>query len=186
MTLLAKQYGGIFQLNIIGTCSMLAMRRECEFKDLLTCPDHPLGLKLIMLNEYEYLNELSDETRFKKSVTGPLVEVRNAAGDGLFTVSGKSSVSTYVSPLNRLRCSRPMFRESRTGILHVWSHLLSHRTSVHPLTNVIILDRLLMPCFGTANVYKMFDGMMDITSQLILKWQRCVASASYPSLYPPN
>ncbi|KAI0694739.1 bifunctional P-450/NADPH-P450 reductase [Earliella scabrosa] len=105
MTLLAKQYGGIFQLNIIG-------------------------LKLIMLNEYEYLNELSDETRFKKSVTGPLVEVRNAAGDGLFTAHVPGEQNWYIA------------------------------------------HRLLMPCFGTANVYKMFDGMMDITSQLILKWQR--------------
>ena len=42
--------------------------------------------------------------------------------------------------------------------------------------NVIILDRLLMPCFGTANVYKMFDGMMDVISQLILKWERSVPS----------
>ena len=33
-------------------------------------------------------------------------------------------------------------------------------------------DRLLMPCFGTASVYGMFDGMMDIISQLVLKWER--------------
>ena len=35
-------------------------------------------------------------------------------------------------------------------------------------------DRLLMPCFGTANVYNMFDDMTDIVSQLVLKWERCV------------
>ena len=29
-----------------------------------------------------------------------------------------------------------------------------------------------MPCFGTGSVYNMFDGMMDIISQLILKWER--------------
>ena len=29
-----------------------------------------------------------------------------------------------------------------------------------------------MPCFGTASVYVMFDGMMDIISQLVLKWER--------------
>ena len=33
-------------------------------------------------------------------------------------------------------------------------------------------DRLLMPCFNTASVYNMFDGMMDIMSQLVLKWER--------------
>lgn len=31
-----------------------------------------------------------------------------------------------------------------------------------------------MPCFGTANVYNMFDDMTDIVSQLVLKWERCV------------
>lgn len=29
-----------------------------------------------------------------------------------------------------------------------------------------------MPCFGTANVYNMYDDMMDIISQLVLKWER--------------
>ena len=29
-----------------------------------------------------------------------------------------------------------------------------------------------MPCFGAANVHNMFDDMMDIVNQLILKWER--------------
>ena len=29
-----------------------------------------------------------------------------------------------------------------------------------------------MPCFGTANVFNMFDDMNDIVSQLVLKWER--------------
>lgn len=33
-------------------------------------------------------------------------------------------------------------------------------------------DRLLMPCFGTSAIYNMFDDMMDIVSQLVLKWER--------------
>ena len=33
-------------------------------------------------------------------------------------------------------------------------------------------DRLLMPCFSTANVLNMFDDMNDIVSQLVLKWER--------------
>ncbi|KAM5540781.1 hypothetical protein V8D89_005425 [Ganoderma adspersum] len=35
-----------------------------------------------------------------------------------------------------------------------------------------IAHRLLMPCFGTSNIYNMFDDMMDIVSQLVLKWER--------------
>ena len=35
---------------------------------------------------YELQNELSNEKRFQKIVTGGLVQVRNGLGDGLFTV----------------------------------------------------------------------------------------------------
>ncbi|KAI0329045.1 bifunctional P-450/NADPH-P450 reductase [Cubamyces sp. BRFM 1775] len=35
-----------------------------------------------------------------------------------------------------------------------------------------LAHRLLMPCFSAANVYNMTDGMMDIISQLVLKWDR--------------
>jgi cytochrome P450/NADPH-cytochrome P450 reductase len=45
----------------------------------------PIGQRQIVLNSYELLNEVSDDTRFKKVVAGSLNEVRRAAGDGLFT-----------------------------------------------------------------------------------------------------
>ncbi|KAH9937812.1 fatty acid hydroxylase [Epithele typhae] len=32
--------------------------------------------------------------------------------------------------------------------------------------------RLLMPCFGTAAIFGMYDGMMDIIDQLVTKWER--------------
>ncbi|KAM5535289.1 hypothetical protein V8D89_011043 [Ganoderma adspersum] len=35
-----------------------------------------------------------------------------------------------------------------------------------------IAHRLLMPCFSTASIYNMFDDMMDIVHQLVLKWER--------------
>lgn len=34
---------------------------------------------------YEFAKELFDESRFVKAVTGPLAQVRELAGDGLFT-----------------------------------------------------------------------------------------------------
>ncbi|KAJ7910393.1 fatty acid hydroxylase [Mycena leptocephala] len=58
--LLAKTYGEIYQLNILGTT-------------------------IISVNSYALANEVSDETRFKKQVAGGLYEVRNLAGDGLFS-----------------------------------------------------------------------------------------------------
>ena len=36
------------------------------------------------------------------------------------------------------------------------------------------IDRLLMPAFGTAAIRDMFDDMVDIASQLVLKWERYV------------
>ena len=39
------------------------------------------------MSTVELVNEASDEKKFSKTVTGPLVLVRNAVGDGLFTVS---------------------------------------------------------------------------------------------------
>jgi cytochrome P450 / NADPH-cytochrome P450 reductase len=33
-------------------------------------------------------------------------------------------------------------------------------------------DRLLMPAFGTVALRGMFDDMMDVCSQLLLKWER--------------
>lgn len=38
------------------------------------------------------------------------------------------------------------------------------------------LDRLLMPTFGVMPVRDMFDDMLDIAEQLILKWERYVGS----------
>ncbi|OCH86500.1 cytochrome P450 [Obba rivulosa] len=59
-TLLAEQYGEIFKLSMPGRT-------------------------LVVVNTYELLNELCDERRFYKGVTGALEEVRNGVADALFT-----------------------------------------------------------------------------------------------------
>ncbi|KAF5387254.1 hypothetical protein D9757_006892 [Collybiopsis confluens] len=59
-TLLAQQYGEIYLLDI-------------------------LGRKTIFLNSQELANEVSNDTRFRKSVGASLKEVRHLVGDGLFT-----------------------------------------------------------------------------------------------------
>ncbi|KAJ6460262.1 fatty acid hydroxylase [Mycena sanguinolenta] len=58
--LLAKTYGEIFQLDL-------------------------LGRKVVCVASYALVNEVSDDSRFHKRVTGGLLEVRNLVGDGLFT-----------------------------------------------------------------------------------------------------
>jgi len=57
---LAKQYGPIFQLDMMGT-------------------------PLVFVPSAELASEVCDEKRFDKTVRGPLKRARLIAGDGLFT-----------------------------------------------------------------------------------------------------
>lgn len=43
------------------------------------------GAERLIVSSYELCNELCDEKRFSKVVAGPLLQVRNGTGDGLFT-----------------------------------------------------------------------------------------------------
>jgi cytochrome P450 / NADPH-cytochrome P450 reductase len=70
-----------------------------------------------------------DDTKFEKYVSGPLYEVRNMAGPGLFTAFSNEKE---------------------------WK--LAHK--------------LLLPVFGPLGIQKMFPEMLDITSQMLMKWQR--------------
>ncbi|KAK0194657.1 fatty acid hydroxylase [Armillaria mellea] len=65
--LLAKTYGEIYQLGLLG------------------------GRKMISVNSHALANEVSDDKRFIKSFTPALYEVRNLVGDGLFTALGNES-----------------------------------------------------------------------------------------------
>ncbi|KAJ7771297.1 fatty acid hydroxylase [Mycena maculata] len=69
--LLAKTYGEIFQLNILGTTS-------------------------VHVNTQALVAEVSDEKRFQKIIAAGLLEVRNALGDALFTASvGRNEEEGY-------------------------------------------------------------------------------------------
>lgn len=57
---LARQYGPIFQLDMLG---------------------HPL----VVVSGFDIVDEICNESRFDKKIWAPLKEVRNFAGDGLFT-----------------------------------------------------------------------------------------------------
>src|SRR5215212_2851078 len=101
---LAREYGPIFQLDL-------------------------LGRYLIVVSSHELVDELCDERRFDKMLHGPLRELREFAGDGLFTADTA---------------------EPNWGKAH----------------------RILMPAFGPAALQGMFDGMLDIAEQLLVKWER--------------
>ncbi|KAH8809612.1 fatty acid hydroxylase [Flagelloscypha sp. PMI_526] len=66
-SLLARQYGEIYHLSFPGA-------------------------EVNVLNSYRLANEASDENRFEKRVQGPLEQVRELVGDGLFTAHYDSHV----------------------------------------------------------------------------------------------
>lgn len=77
--LLYKQYGEVYRLDLVGK---LVHPYSCsENQHIVT------GNRVIVICTQELLHEVSDEKRFRKVISVSLNEVRNAIGDGLFTVS---------------------------------------------------------------------------------------------------
>jgi cytochrome P450/NADPH-cytochrome P450 reductase len=87
------------------------------------------GREVVVVSSQELVDELCDERRFDKKVHAPLRQIRDFAGDGLFTAQTQ---------------------EPNWGAAH----------------------RILMPVFGPAALRGMFDSMVDIAEQLLLKWER--------------
>ena len=87
------------------------------------------GKLLTMVSSQELVNELCDETRFDKRVHATLKNIRDFAGDGLFTARTE---------------------EPNWGPAH----------------------RILMPAFGPLGMRGMFDQMLDIAEQMLLRWER--------------
>jgi cytochrome P450/NADPH-cytochrome P450 reductase len=101
---LARIHGPIYQLDILGN-------------------------PLVIVSSQALVNELSDESRFDKRVAGALRNIRDFAGDGLFTA----------------RTDEPNWAKAH---------------------------RLLMPAFGPIGIRGMFDRMLDIAEQMVLRWER--------------
>jgi cytochrome P450/NADPH-cytochrome P450 reductase len=87
------------------------------------------GRTLTILSSFELIDEVCDEERFSKKISGALRILREISGDGLFTAYND---------------------EPNWGKAH----------------------GLLMPAFGPLGLKNMFDGMLDIAEQMILRWER--------------
>ena len=92
------------------------------------------GRPLIFVSSQEIVNDLCDESRFDKRVHATLKNIRDFAGDGLFTAKTD---------------------EPNWGKAH----------------------RLLMPAFGPIGIRGMFDQMLDIADQMLVRWERFGPSA---------
>ena len=78
--LLAKQYGEIYQLDLLSNNNISTAL-------LVTCLTHLISDgKVIVISSQRLLAEVSDERRFVKKPFTHLKQVRNALGDALFTV----------------------------------------------------------------------------------------------------
>lgn len=126
LMLLASQYGEIFQFTF------------------------PSGKTMIHACTYNLVSQVSDDKHFKKYLHEVLREVRNFAGDGLFT--------SYLE--------EPNWGKARKQ--SVYFPDFDQRLNI--LTD--FADRILMPAFGTGNVIHMFDDMKDICDQMTKKWER--------------
>lgn len=84
---------------------------------------------LIVLNSYDFMDEVCDQIRFEKYISGPLFELQQSIGNGLFTADTQ---------------------DPEWGIAH----------------------RVLMPTFGPAGIRGMYDGMLDIAEQMMVRWER--------------
>ena len=90
------------------------------------------------------MNEVCDEKRFTKMVSGALDEIRNGVHDGLFTA--------YPGE-------------------HNWE--IAHRVLMPGRVFMTSLRaRLMCIAFGPLSIRSMFDEMHDIASQLVVKWAR--------------
>ena len=75
-----------------------------------------IGNKIIFVNSHALVNEVSDDKRFPKMVSAGLRELRNGAGDGLFTVRPIVDFALEVDVGKAHHFARrPTCRKSRTG-----------------------------------------------------------------------
>lgn len=165
LLLLAEQYGEIYRLDLLGASRKRHSRRRLE----LLWPFK--GRQLVVVNGYNLLNELCDDKRFPKLVSGAVKEISALVHDGLFTYVTAPSLN-----LNTLLDTHPgPIPETRTGGLPVCPSFRHHPNGPW-LT--LVTDRLLMPVFGTGAIRDMFPAMEDIVSQLVTKWERYVPATS--------
>ena len=70
--------------QVFGNETIQKLVRLCETFDGIYSLRLP-GSKFYVVYSHQLVNEICDERKFRKTVEGALAEIRNVAGDGLFT-----------------------------------------------------------------------------------------------------
>ena len=90
---------------------------------------------------------MCDEKRFYKNLSSPLKNIRDLAGDGLFTA---------------------YHNEPNWHIAHRVSSFSVFKCTI----SLLMIVYILMPAFGPLAIRNMFPSMYDIAEQLVKKWER--------------
>lgn len=122
-----------------------------------------LGKQIVFINSVELLGEICDERRFRKCVTGPIVEIRQCANDCLFTAYDNESswgiahriMSSHVTEAGVDACFDDMAKVI-PDLTYKWT-----LTDTQPVLITDDLDRLIvasvMQCFFNQRVEALKD-----------------------------
>ncbi|CRG87835.1 cytochrome P450, putative [Talaromyces islandicus] len=110
--------GNIFDINPSNTwtsLNKLAAKWGPIFKI------NALGTQIVFVSNAALLEEICDETRFRKCVTGPIVEIRQAVHDSLFTALPSEDriwgiAHRIMAPWSSDESNRTTFNDMRDGI----------------------------------------------------------------------
>lgn len=138
MTLLTTRLGPIFKINV-------------------------LGHQIVFVGNVALLEEICDETRFQKCVTGPVVEIRDLVNDSLFTAYRKEKswgiAHRIMAPLVTQEATDAVFNDMAEVIPDLtkkWSAKPNQRTMATEDMDVILLASC-MKCFFNQRM-RVFDG----------------------------
>ncbi|KAH8891028.1 cytochrome P450 [Thozetella sp. PMI_491] len=110
-----------------------------------------LNRKIVFISSYELANEVLDDMYYEKKVVGVQKNVRALTKNGLFTAYNDEEVGVrpYANPtVPKMRLTGRALQE--------WG--IAHRT--------------LVPAFGPIHIRSMFPKMVDVLSQMVLRWDR--------------
>ena len=132
----------------------------------------------MVINTQELLHEVCNEKRFRKVLSSGVYEVRNALGDGLFTVSIQTVFAgqRYLTHAILDVGQADVPKEQNWYLARQSLHFLTPETYTNIAYPLQIVDRILMPAFSAVNVRNMFDDMVDVVLQLTTKWERSVSA----------
>ena len=150
------------------------------------------GKQVVFINSVELLDEICDERRFRKCVTGPIVEMRQCANDCLFTAYDNESswgiahriISSHITEAGVDAC----FDDMANVILDLTYKWTS--TDKQPVLVTDDLDRLLMASVMQCFFNQRCEALRDPEPVLIPALERITMEAmkrpTRPTLLNPT